>query len=116
MLNSCSFSLSPGNTLARSRLKCRVPESELTGTLRLAGPIVLAELGWMAMGNVDIMMVGRVGAGAIAAGSLGTTLFYGISVCAGGILWGMDTLVAQAFGAGDLDDGRHSLIQGIWVS
>ncbi|HEY1754396.1 MAG TPA: MATE family efflux transporter [Bryobacteraceae bacterium] len=93
-----------------------MPESELTGTLRLAGPIVLAELGWMAMGNVDIMMVGRVGADAIAAVSLGTTLFYGISVCAGGILWGMDTLVAQAFGAGDLDDGRRSLIQGIWVS
>ena len=41
-------------------------ESELIGTLRLAGPIVLAELGWMAMGNVDIMMVGRVGGDAIA--------------------------------------------------
>jgi MATE family multidrug resistance protein len=96
--------------------KCRVAESELIGTLRLAGPIVLAELGWMAMGNVDIMVVGRVGADAIAAVSLGTTLFYGVSICAGGILWGMDTLVAQAAGAGDLDDGRRSLIQGIWVS
>jgi MATE family multidrug resistance protein len=93
-----------------------VAESELIGTLRLAGPIVLSELGWMTMGNVDMMMVGRVGADAIAAGSLGTTLFYGVSVCAGGIIWGMDTLVAQAFGADDVDDGRHSLIQGIWVS
>src|ERR1700733_9700989 len=100
MLNSCSFSLSPGNTLARSRLKCRVADSELIGTFRLAGPIVLAELGWMAMGNVDIMMVGRVSADALAAVSLGTTLFYGVAVCAGGILWGMDTLVAHAFGAG----------------
>src|SRR5580698_3948595 len=97
-------------------LKRRVAESELIGTLRLAGPIVLAELGWMAMGNVDIMMVGRVGTDAIAAVSLGTTLFYGVSVCAGGILWGMDTLVSHAFGADDLDDGRRSLIQGIWVS
>jgi MATE family multidrug resistance protein len=93
-----------------------VADSELIGTLRLAGPIVLAELGWMAMGNVDIMIVGRVSTDAIAAVSLGTTLFYGVSVCAGGVLWGMDTLVAQAFGAGDLDDGRRSLIQGIWVS
>ena len=97
-------------------LECRVAESELIGTLRLAGPIVLAELGWMAMGNVDIMIVGRVSTDAIAAVSLGTTLFYGVSICAGGVLWGMDTLVAQAFGAGDLDDGRRSLIQGIWVS
>jgi len=93
-----------------------VAESEWIGTLRLAGPIVLAELGWMAMGNVDIMVVGRVGTDAIAAVSLGTTLFYGVSICAGGVLWGMDTLVARAFGAGDLDDGRRSLIQGIWVS
>jgi multidrug resistance protein, MATE family len=91
-------------------------ESELIGTLRLAGPIVLAELGWMLMGNVDIMMVGRVGTGPIAAVSLGTTLFYGVAVCAGGILWGMDTLVARAFGADNLDDARHSLIQGIWVT
>ena len=53
-------------------------KSELIGTLRMAVPIVLAELGWMAMGNVDIMMVGRVGTGAIAAVSLGTTLFYGV--------------------------------------
>jgi multidrug resistance protein, MATE family len=60
--------------------------------------------------------VGRVGTEAIAGVSLGTTLFYGVAVCAGGILWGMDTLVAHAFGAGDLDDGRRSLIQGIWVS
>ena len=96
--------------MARSTSKCPVAESELIGTLRLAGPIVLAEVGWMTMGNVDMMMVGRVGADAIAAGSLGTTLFYGVSVCAGGIIWGMDTLVAQAFGADDVDDGRHSLI------
>lgn len=91
-------------------------KSEWLGTLRLAGPIVLAELGWMAMGNVDIMMVGRIGTDAIAVVSLGTTLFYGLAICAGALLWGIDTLVSQASGAGDLDDARHSLIQAIWVS
>lgn len=91
-------------------------ESELKGTLRLAGPIVMAELGWMAMGNVDIMVVGRVGGDAIAAVSIGTILFYGVSVCAGGILLGLDTLVSHAFGAKDMDRGRRSLVQAIWVS
>jgi MATE family multidrug resistance protein len=91
-------------------------KSEWTDTLRLAGPIVLAELGWMAMGNVDIMMVGRIGTDAIAAISLGTTLFYGIAVAAGAILWGIDTLVSQASGAGDLDDARRSLIQALWLA
>ena len=40
---------------------------ELPQLLRLAGPVVVAELGGMAMGLVDVMMVGRVGASAIGA-------------------------------------------------
>jgi MATE family multidrug resistance protein len=83
---------------------------------RLATPIVLAELGWMAMGIVDTMVVGRVSAEAIAAVSLGAIVFYGVAVCASGVLLGMDTLVSRAFGAGDEDDCRHSLFQGVWIS
>lgn len=83
---------------------------------RLAAPIVMAELGWMAMGLVDTMVVGRVGAEAIAAVSLGTILFYGVAVCASGLLLGMDTLVSQAFGAGDAEDCLRSLFQGVWIS
>lgn len=70
----------------------------------------------MAMGNVDIMMVGRLGGEAIAAVSLGSAVFYTVAVCASGVLLGMDTLVSQAFGARDFDRGRRALIQGIWVS
>jgi len=83
---------------------------------RLAAPIVLAELGWMGMGLVDTMVVGRVSAEAIAAVGLGTIVFYGVAVCASGLLLGMDTLVSQAYGAGDAEDCRHSLIQGVWIS
>jgi MATE family multidrug resistance protein len=83
---------------------------------RLAGPLVLAELGWMAMGVVDTMFVGRVGAEAIGAVGLGTMLFYGIAVCAGGLLLGLDSLVAQAFGAGDREDGHRSLVCGLWLA
>ena len=32
--------------------------------LRLAVPVVFAELGWTAMGTVDTLMVGRLGAAA----------------------------------------------------
>ena len=34
---------------------------------RLALPVVIAELGWMAMGVVDTLMVGRLGPEAIGA-------------------------------------------------
>lgn len=91
-------------------------ESELFAMSRLAAPIVVAEVGWMAMGIVDTMMVGRVGASAIAAVSLGTMLFYFFGICGGGALLGLDTLVARSFGAGDLRDCRRSLINGGWLA
>ncbi len=84
--------------------------------VRLAAPLVLAEVGWMLMGVVDTMVVGRVSAEAIGAVSLGTTIFYTIGIFAGGLLLGLDTFVSQAFGAGDLEDCRRSLINGVWLA
>jgi multidrug resistance protein, MATE family len=91
-------------------------EAELRAMFSLAMPLVLTELGWMAMGIVDTMFVGRVSAEAIGAVSLGTSVFYAIAVFASGLLYGLDTLVSQSFGAGDRDDCHHSLINGIWLS
>jgi len=83
--------------------------------LRLAVPLALANLGWMLMGFVDILMVSPLGAAAIGAGSLGNTLFYTLVVCGTGMLSGMDTLVSQAFGAGEVQDCRRTLIGGLWL-
>jgi len=55
---------------------------ELRPTLTLAGPVVLAELGWMAMGVVDTLFVGRLGPVAIGAVGLGTGLALGLTVAA----------------------------------
>jgi MATE family, multidrug efflux pump len=90
--------------------------AELRAMARLALPLIMAEVGWMSMGVVDTMMVGRVSADAIGAVSLGTMIFYTVGIFASGLLLGLDTLVSQAFGAGNLDDCRHSLINGIWLS
>src|SRR5580658_6576367 len=84
--------------------------------VRLALPLVFAEIGWMAMGVEDTMFVGRVSAQASGAVGLGTRLFYAFGIFAGGLLLGLDTLVSQSFGAGDRDDCRHSLISGVWLS
>ena len=89
---------------------------ELIQMIRLAGPLVLAELGWMAMGVVDTMFVGRVGAEAIGAVGLGAIVFYGVAVCASGLLFGLDTLVAHAFGAEDREDCHRSLVSGVWMA
>jgi multidrug resistance protein, MATE family len=84
-------------------------------TLRLALPLIFAEVGWMSMGIVDTVMVGRLPNSAVAIGAtgLGQSLYNSIAIFGGGLLLGMDTFVAQAFGREDLDDARHSLFNGL---
>jgi MATE family multidrug resistance protein len=91
---------------------------EVRPTLRLALPLVLAELGWMSMGIVDTMMVGRLPDSAVAMGavSLGTGIFMVLALFGEGLLLGLDTLVAQAFGAGKREDCHRSLINGVYLS
>jgi MATE family multidrug resistance protein len=83
--------------------------------LALAAPVVLAELGWVTMGIVDTLMVGRLGAHAIGAVGLAGMLFFGVGVFAMGLLLGLDPLVAQAFGAGRLDECHRWLVDGVWL-
>jgi MATE family multidrug resistance protein len=83
--------------------------------VNLAGPVVLAELGWMAMGVVDTVMVGRVSAEAIGAVGVGSILFYAVGIFGTGLLLGLDTLVPQSYGAGDLDDCHHTLFQALYL-
>jgi multidrug resistance protein, MATE family len=82
--------------------------------LRLATPLVMAELGWMGMGIVDTMMVGRVGAAAMGAVSLGSVLFYAVAVFGSGLMLGLDTLVSQAYGARRPMDCHRSLISAVY--
>ena len=49
--------------------------------IALAIPVVLSELGWMAQGVVDNIMVGRLGPVAIGAVALGNAVFYTPSLC-----------------------------------
>jgi MATE family multidrug resistance protein len=83
--------------------------------LTLAAPVVLAELGWVSMGIVDALMVGRLGAHAIGAVGLASTLFFAVGVFSMGLLLGLDPLVAQAFGAGRLDECHRWLVDGVWL-
>src|SRR6266567_2375977 len=84
-------------------------------TLRLALPLIMAEVGWMSMGVVDTIMVGRMPDSAIAIGAtgLGQSLYHVIVFLGAGLLLGMDTFVAQAYGRKDLRDAHKTLLNGI---
>src|ERR1700730_2334422 len=66
---------------------------EFRPTLRLALPLILAEIGWMSMGVVDTIMVGRLPNSAVAIGAtgLGQSLYNSVAIFGGGLLLGMDT-------------------------
>jgi MATE family multidrug resistance protein len=99
-------------------LKLKTLRHELRPTVQLALPLVLAELGWMSMGIVDTVMVGHLpdSARAIGSVSISSNIFNVVAFFGGGILIGLDTLVAQAFGAGKREDCHRSLVNSIYLS
>ncbi len=79
-------------------------------------PVALAELGWVSMNVVDTIMVGHLGPAAIGAIAIGGSIFYAFAIFGTGVLLGLDTLVAQAFGAGDREDCHRSLTAGVYFA
>jgi MATE family multidrug resistance protein len=75
--------------------------SELSATFSLALPMVLVQVGIMAMGTVDTLMVGHVSGNVLAAVALGNIYFFNVSIFGTGTLMALDPLVSQAVGAGD---------------
>src|SRR4051812_41870062 len=88
-----------------------VKRAEITGMLRIAIPLAMAELGWMLMSVVDNIMVGRLpnSAEAIGAASVGSALFYSFTIFGLGLMSGMDALISHAFGADDWPEARRLL-------
>ncbi len=72
------------------------------------------------MGTVDTVMVGRLGAGPLAAVAVGNGLSLTVIVLGMGTLLGLDPIVTQAFGAGrERDCGRamrHGLVLALLIA
>ena len=88
---------------------------EIAPMLRLALPLVMAEVGWMSMGVVDTVMVGHLPRPAvtISAVALGQVLYNTLEFGIGGVLLGLDTYISQAHGAGEWDDANKWLLSGV---
>ena len=88
---------------------------QIRPVLTLALPLILAELGWMAMGIVDTMMVGHTANPplAISSAALGQVLYNTIAFGIAGILLGLDTHLSQSHGAGRFDEANRWLLHGL---
>jgi len=80
---------------------------------RLAGPIVLINIGIQLMGVTDALMVGRLGGAAIASVALGNFYFWNASVFGIGLLFALDPVVSQAVGAKDHEGVARGVQRGV---
>jgi MATE family multidrug resistance protein len=88
-------------------------EGELRATIKLALPLVLAQIGLMFMGVVDTIMVGHVSAAVLAAVALGNLYFFNAIVLSQGTLMALDPVIAQAVGASDVDAVSRAVQRGL---
>jgi MATE family multidrug resistance protein len=84
--------------------------------LRLAMPVVFVQVGMMAMGVVDTIMVGHISAQALAAVALGNLYFFSLAVFAMGTLMVLDPVVAQAVGARDRPAVARAVQRGVLLA
>jgi MATE family multidrug resistance protein len=90
--------------------------TELRATLRLAGPVVAAQLAHISMGFVDTVMVGRLGPEALAGVALGNTVFFFFAIMGMGMVRAVGPMVSQAVGAEESMAVGRSVRQGLWMA
>ena len=84
--------------------------------LKIAVPVVMAELGWMSMGVVDTIMVGGLGPEAISAAGVGNSMHIAFAIFGMAIMLGLDTLVSHAYGARDIRDCHRWFFDGLTLA
>ncbi len=99
-----------------SLAQLRPTRGELREMLRLAWPVVLAQVGIMLMGVVDTAMVGRVGTSAVAAVALGHIYWVNVTIFGMGILLVLDPVVSQATGAQDHEGVSRGVQRGVLMA
>lgn len=90
--------------------------AHIRATLALGVPLVGAQLAQMLMGVTDTVMLGWLGASALAASVLATTLLFVLLVAGFGFGNAVTATVAIAEGAGDVRGVRRDVRMGLWVS
>ncbi|WP_024586654.1 MATE family efflux transporter [Aliihoeflea sp. 2WW] len=85
--------------------------------LLLAWPMVLTNLAQTAMTATDVMMMGRVGPDALAAGTLGSNIYFAPMIFGLGLILATSPMMARELGrkSSSVRDVRRTVRQGMWV-
>ncbi len=89
---------------------------ELSALVPIALPAVAAQLATMALGTVDTIMAGQLGADALAAVATGSNLTATLMLFILGVFLALNPIVAQYNGANQPASVAASLQSGIWLA
>lgn len=88
---------------------------ELLAILRLAGPLIAAQLANVLMVFTDTVMMGLLGPAELAAGGLGAASYSFVSIFCVGVIAAVGNLVAIRHGAGDVAGAARLTQAGMWL-
>ncbi|WP_165677249.1 NorM family multidrug efflux MATE transporter [Metapseudomonas otitidis] len=88
---------------------------ELLAILRLAGPLIAAQLANVLMVFTDTVMMGLLGPAELAAGGLGAASYSFVSIFCVGVIAAVGNLVAIRHGAGDVAGAARLTQAGLWL-
>ena len=91
---------------------------EFRSTLALAAPLVLTNVAQTGMTATDVLMMGRIGPDAVAAGALGANLYFAILIFGIGVMSATAPLIATERGrrAHSMREVRRTVRQGFWAA
>ncbi len=91
---------------------------EAGAIVRLSWPLILTNIAQIAMGTTNVMMMGRLGPDVLAAGALGTNLYFIALIFGIGLLNATSPMIAHSLGRdpGEIDAVRGAVQQGLWLA
>ena len=94
----------------------RAWRDEIRATLALSWPMILTNLVQVAMTTTDVMILGWLGADALAAGALGTNLYFAFMIFGVGLVTAVAPIIAREVGARKhaVREVRRTVRQGLW--
>ncbi|WOK38266.1 MATE family efflux transporter [Sphingomonas sp. C3-2] len=93
-------------------------QQEARTTLMLALPLILGNLAWAAIHATDLILIGRLGADALAAGALGVNLYNAFLIFGMGLMTAAAPLIASERGRRlhSVRDIRRTVRQTMWAA
>lgn len=84
--------------------------------LALGLPLAGSQVAQFAIGMTDTLVLGHYGVEALAAGTLGSTIFFVVLIAGSGFAFAVMPMVAEALGQGNERGARRVTRMGLWAS